>query len=186
MTDEDALAILHERRGTMYDPLVVDVFSASYRRIMPVEDASARIPAARAVGGARQAAPAPVDDGADAEAASTRRQRRCNEVLTISSLARAVSGNASLSDVGALAWMTLRNVVPATSMALFVEDERQDLLTVGYAAGAHAPMLRQLKKARGGGIAGWVAVNRRGVLNADAALDLGLAPLARAAAAQRR
>jgi GAF domain-containing protein len=59
-------------------------------------------------------------------------------------------------------------------MAIFVEDERQDLLTVGYAAGAHAAMLRQQKKDRGGGIAGWVAVNRRGVLNADAALDLGL------------
>ena len=97
------------------------------------------------------------------------------EMLTISSLARAVSGNASLADVGALAWMTLRSVLPATSMAIFVEDERQDLLTVGYAAGAHISMLRQLKKARGGGIAGWAAVNRRGVLNADAALDLGLA-----------
>jgi GAF domain-containing protein len=44
---------------------------------------------------------------------------------------------------------------------------------VAYAAGVHAPMLRQLQKARGGGIAGWAAVNRRGVLNADAALDLG-------------
>jgi GAF domain-containing protein len=70
--------------------------------------------------------------------------------------------------------MTLRNVVPATAMALFVEDEGRDLLTVGYAVGAHAPLLRQLKKARGGGVAGWAAVNRRGVLNADPALDLGL------------
>ena len=68
MTDEAALAILHERRGTMYDPLVVDVFSTCYRRIMPVEEAVAH-PAARAVGGARQAAPAPVET-ADAEAAS--------------------------------------------------------------------------------------------------------------------
>jgi len=69
--------------------------------------------------------------------------------------------------------MTLRSVLPAAAMALFVEDERQDLLTVGYAAGAHVPVLRTLEKARGGGIAGWAAVNRRGVLNADAALDLG-------------
>ena len=52
-----------------------------------------------------------------------------HEVLTISSLARAVAGNASIADVGALAWMTLRSVLPATSMAIFVEDERQDLLT---------------------------------------------------------
>jgi hypothetical protein len=47
-------------------------------------------------------------------------------------------------------------------MALFVDDEQQDLLTVGFAAGTHAPLLRQMKKARGTGIAGWVAATRRG------------------------
>ena len=172
MTDEEALAILHERRGTMYDPLVVDVFAANYKRIMPGEDAAAH-PAAKAVGGARETAPTPPADLQEADGAPAA-DSAINEVLTISSLARAVSGDASLSDVGALAWMTLRNVVPANAMALFVEDQRQDLMTVAYAAGAHAAMLRQLKKARGGGIAGWVAVNRRGVLNAEATLDLGL------------
>jgi putative nucleotidyltransferase with HDIG domain len=172
MTDGDALAILQERRGTMYDPLVVDVFTANYKRIMPVEEAAAH-PAAKAVGGAREAAPAPPQESPASEAASGADTAAFNEVLTISSLARAVSGNASLSDVGALAWMTLRNVIPANAMALFVEDQQQDLMTVSYAGGAHAAMLRQLKKGRGGGIAGWVAVNRRGVLNADAALDLG-------------
>jgi putative methionine-R-sulfoxide reductase with GAF domain len=154
----------------MYDPLVVDVFTANYKRIMPVEEAAAH-PAAKAVGGAREAAPPP-QESPEAEAGAD--TATFNEVLTISSLARAVSGNASLSDVGALAWMTLRNVIPANAMALFVEDQQQDLMTVSYAVGAHAALLRQLKKGRGGGIAGWVAVNRRGVLNADAALDLGV------------
>src|SRR4051812_37886069 len=172
MTDEAALAILRDRRGTMYDPLVVDVFAAHYRRIMPAEEAVAH-PAARAVGGARDAAPVPAPEAAEGALPAAGEAGPINEVLTISSLARAVSGHASISDVGALAWMTLRNVVPATAMALFVEDQRQDLMTVAYAAGAHAPMLRQVKKARGGGIAGWAAVNRRGVLNSDAALDLG-------------
>jgi putative nucleotidyltransferase with HDIG domain len=172
MTDEDALRILQERRGTMYDPLVVDVFSAAYKRIMPVEETVAH-PATRAVGAARAAAIAAETTEPDGGTATD--TPMVNEVLAVSSLARAVSGTASISDVGALSWMTLRNVVPATSMALFVEDEHQDLLTVGYAAGAHAGMLRQLKKTRGGGIAGWVAANRRGVLNADPALDLGSA-----------
>jgi GAF domain-containing protein len=98
-----------------------------------------------------------------------------SEVLAVSSLARAVSGNGSISDVGALSWMTLRSVVPAASMALFVEDQQHDVLTVAYAAGTHAAALRQIKKGRGSGIAGWAAVNRRGVLNADPALDLGQA-----------
>jgi putative nucleotidyltransferase with HDIG domain len=175
MTDEEALRILHERRGTMYDPLVVDLFSVHYRRIMPVENETAH-PAAKAVGGARTSAAATAAPAAPAEPdTSNTESPLMHEVLTISSLARAVAGNASLADVGALAWMTLRSVLPAISMALFVDDERQDLLTVAYAAGAHVSTLRRLEKARGGGIAGWVAVNRRGVLNADAALDLGLA-----------
>jgi putative methionine-R-sulfoxide reductase with GAF domain len=171
MTDEDALAILRERRGTMYDPLVVDVFSASYKRFMPVETEAAH-PAAKAVGGARESTPAPPP--APAEAESNGGDTSMQEVLTISSLARAVAGNASIADVGALAWMALRSVLPATAMAIFVEDEDQDVLVVGYAAGAHVSLLRQVKKARGAGIAGWAAVNRRGILNADAALDLGL------------
>lgn len=176
MSEADALKILHERRGTMYDPLVVDVFSACYKRIMPEEEPAH--PAARAVGGARQtplspdaSRPAPVSEPMTSPAPTG--APALTEVLAISSLARAMSGNASLADVGALAWLTLRNVIPATSMALFIEDERQDLLTVAYAAGAHASLIRPLKRTRGGGIAGWVAVNRRGVLNADPALDIG-------------
>src|SRR5687768_9502300 len=58
MTDDDALAIILERRGTMYDPLIVDTFLKSYQTIMPVAQAAVH-PAARAVGAARATA-APV------------------------------------------------------------------------------------------------------------------------------
>jgi putative nucleotidyltransferase with HDIG domain len=170
MTEAEALRILQERRGTMYDPAVVDVFSANYRRIMP-EPAGTVHRAAGAVGRARVASSvspevAESDTGGKESSA-------VSEVLAVSSLARAVSGTASICDVGALAWMTLRSVLPASAMALFVEDERRDSLTVAYATGTHASVLRQVTPSRGAGVAGWVAVNRRGVLNADPALDLG-------------
>src|SRR5258708_29294479 len=51
MTEEAALDIIVERRGRMYDPVVVDAFLVSYRRVMPPTD-SARHPAARAIGDA--------------------------------------------------------------------------------------------------------------------------------------
>jgi GAF domain-containing protein len=98
-----------------------------------------------------------------------------DEVLAVTSLARAVAGEASLTDVGALAWMMLRNVVPCNSMALFVTDEGCDAVSVRFAAGAHAAQLRQMRKARGTGVAGWVSATRRGALNAEPSLDLGLA-----------
>ena len=169
MSDDDALSIILDRRGTMYDPSIVDAFLACYGRVMPASDAAAH-PVARALGDAREAvrqaaAPTPEPTIADAPVS--------DEVLAVTSLARAVAGEASIIDVGALAWMLIRNVVPCTSMALFVNDEGQDAIAAGFAAGAHPGTLRRLRKARGTGISGWVSATRRGVLNADAALDVG-------------
>ena len=52
MTDEQALKIITDRRGTMYDPLVVDTFVATYQRIMPAPE-TAPHPVARVIGDAR-------------------------------------------------------------------------------------------------------------------------------------
>jgi putative nucleotidyltransferase with HDIG domain len=167
MNDEDALKIVLDRRGTMYDPVVVDAFAAAYKRIMPPSEEAAH-PVARALGGAREAVRQPAAGEplpADLPA--------CDEVLAVSSLARAVAGQASLSDVGALAWVMIRSVVPSASMALFVNEDTHDAVTVRFSAGAHAGWLRRIWKPRGAGISGWASATRRGVLNADAALDLG-------------
>ena len=130
MTDEAAIAILMERRGTMYDPAIVDVFIAAHERLMPAE--TPMHPAARAVGGARSS-----DRGRPADA---RRRRRgiaasSEEVLGVSSLARAVGGEASIADVGALSWMMLRQMLPCAAMGLFVPDETRDAVVGSYAAG---------------------------------------------------
>ena len=46
-----------------------------------------------------------------------------SEVLAVTSLARAVSGEATIGDVGALTWMMLRQVIPCVSMGIFLHDE---------------------------------------------------------------
>ncbi|MEO8522384.1 MAG: GAF domain-containing protein, partial [Acidobacteriota bacterium] len=96
-------------------------------------------------------------------------------VLAVASLARAVSGEAELADVGALTWMMLRQVVPATAMALFTHDETGDAVVAEYAVGAHAAAIHGTRVVLGDGIAGWAAANRRFVLNADPAIDIGMA-----------
>jgi putative nucleotidyltransferase with HDIG domain len=168
MSDEQALAILIERRGTMYDPMIVDTFAGAYQRIMPPAEAASH-PAAQVLGGAREARgnlqPAPAAAGGEMAAA--------DEVLAVTSLARAVAGHATLADVGALTWMMLPQVVPAVTMALFLRDEKRDSVVVRYAAGAHANLLRGTRKPLGSGIAGWAATTGRLVVNADPALDLG-------------
>lgn len=94
-------------------------------------------------------------------------------LLAIASLTRALGGTAQLADVGSLLWALLRQVVPCDAMALFLPDESHDHVVIRYAAGAHAHALRGVTRPTPQGVAGWVAVHRTTVLNAEPILDLG-------------
>jgi GAF domain-containing protein len=94
-------------------------------------------------------------------------------LLAISSLSKAIGGTAQLSDVGALLWILMRQVIPCEALALYLPDETHDHVVVRYAAGAHAHALRGVTRPTSTGVAGWVAVNRKPVLNAEPVLDLG-------------
>lgn len=94
-------------------------------------------------------------------------------LLAVSSLSRALDGTARLSDVGALIWVLLRQIVPCDSLALFLLDDTHDHVVVRYAAGAHAHALHGVTRPAATGVAGWVAVNRTPVVNAEPILDLG-------------
>jgi putative nucleotidyltransferase with HDIG domain len=161
MTEHQALRIIIERRGTKYDPRVVDAFVACYQQIMPPRDGAARIAKPADTTVAPHDAPAQAVDGVS------------DALLALASLSRALAGDAKLCDVGALLWMLLRQIVPADAMALFLPDETQDHVVIRYAAGLHAPELRGVTRPTAMGIAGWSAVNRRSVLNAEPSLDLG-------------
>jgi putative methionine-R-sulfoxide reductase with GAF domain len=167
MSNSDALAILQERRGTMYDPKIIDTFVRAYQRIMP-DTESVPHPVARTLGEAR----APRAESSE-PIASAPIEAATSEVLAVASLARAISGEATIADVGALTWMMLRQVVPCASMGIFLYDESADAVTLQYADGLHATSLRGTRLTLGAGIAGWSAANRRFVLNSDPSIDLG-------------
>jgi len=167
MSNADAIAILTERRGIMYDPKIVDTFVRAHERIMPAPDPVAH-PVAKTLGEARAPKVEPVD-----VASTAATEAATSEVLAVASLARAISGDATIADVGALAWMMLRQVVPCTSMGIFLYDESADAVRMQYADGMHATAIRGARLTLGAGIAGWSAANRRFVLNSDPAIDLG-------------
>jgi len=162
MTAQQALHIIRDRRGTQYDPKVVDAFVACYERIMPPRDAEASAAVSpEAAEPTSEEGPAIGGEGVS------------DALLALASLSRALAGDAKLCDVGALLWMLLRQIVPGDAMALFLPDETQDHVVIRYAAGLHAPLMRGVTRPTAMGIAGWAAVNRRPVLNAEPALDLG-------------
>jgi putative nucleotidyltransferase with HDIG domain len=169
MSDADALQIILERRGTMYDPLVVDTFARTYRQVMPAPE-SAPHPAARAVGAARSRAQAELDEAAPA-ATPNAAPALLDELAAFTSLSRTVCGEASISDVGAVVWMMVRQVVPCESMALFVPDESTDSIVARHASGTWAAGLRQARYDMTHGPVAWTAVTRRAIVNAESRIE---------------
>ena len=163
MTDDAALEILVARRGTMYDPAIVDVFVRTYKTIMPPAETIVH-PAAKAVGAARAINAAEAEP---AETAVVREGPAVEQIAAFTSLSRAMNGEAGLSDLGALVWMLVRDVVPCTSLALFMPDEKLDAMVARFSAGQNAAALRHVRYGMSRGSVGWTAVNRRMIVNGD-------------------
>jgi len=94
-------------------------------------------------------------------------------LLAISSLTRALGGQAQLVDVGSLLWILIRQIVPCDAMALFLPDDEYENVVVRFAAGAQAHALRGVSRPMATGAAGWVAVSRMPLVNGEPVLDLG-------------
>jgi len=164
MTDDEALAILRERSGRMYDPVVVETFTRVYKDL-DVEKADApehREVLQRVSAGRADVEPA----GSPAEAIAT-------DLLAFVSLARVASGDASASDVLALSSNLMQNIVPGATGVWYLVDEAQDRLVAADAFGPAAGILRNTSVAMGDRLTGWVAATHQPILGSDAALDLG-------------
>jgi putative nucleotidyltransferase with HDIG domain len=168
MTDAQAIQILLERRGTMYDPAVVDVFVNAYSRLMPPATATPH-PVAQAMGEARSHDRG--EDRTETGAVVGAGYGIPDGLLAFTSLSRALDGHARLSDVGALTWLLSRHILTCDAMAIFMVDEDADRVVVRYAAGPG--ITRGMSGHLGTGIAGWVAATRKPAVNSDPALDFG-------------
>ena len=168
MTDAQAIAILRERRGVMYDPLVVDAFLEDYTRIMPAYDPTPS-PASRVIGDVR----AHERDARLPESPASMSPAVAASLIATTSLARALTGEARTADVGALLWTILQPVLACEALIIFAPEPQTDRVVARYAVGQHAAGLRGIACATGAGVVGWVAVTRRVAVNADPAFDLG-------------
>jgi putative nucleotidyltransferase with HDIG domain len=169
MTDDQALAIIRARRGTFYDPAVVDMFDQVCRDIGPLpvkpqlQKAIEKI--SRAVAKAQPEpvvapAPAPVSEGPES-------------LRALANLARVISGRPTTADVSSLIWSHVRHLVPNASCAFFVSDAATDTVRVAFVAGTAGSMLQGLEMKLGEKLTGWVAEHRQPILNSEARLDLG-------------
>ena len=168
MTEADALQILRERSGRMYDPRVVATFIEVYRSI-PIApgDPVAGHEVLQRIHQSRHEIDAPPDPVVDLAGSAS------PNLLAFVSLARAFAGEASVADVLAL-WSTLlTDVMPGATGAWFLPDAARDQLVVADAFGPAAAALRGMSVPVGERLTGWVAARRQPIINSDATLDLG-------------
>ena len=166
LSDEAAFDILRARRGTMYEPLVVDTFIRVHRELVdqmasfPAHDALRQI--------TRSAAPIPV-----AAPMVVAPEGVSDDILAFVSLARLASGDASMGDVLSLASGLMRELAPSATIGWYVMDEGSGYLAMRHASGPAAAQMSGTSLRMGEGVSGWVAANRQVIINSEASLDLG-------------
>jgi diguanylate cyclase (GGDEF)-like protein/putative nucleotidyltransferase with HDIG domain len=171
LSDIEALAILRERRGTMYDPMVVDTFF-KFHATVPAEipRQGPKSDVLNTIARSRRASPS--DRGGTTPDELT---TSADEILKVYELARSLAGHVSLSDVGDIIAKHLRRLVPSSLCVFFLWNRDSDELEARHVVGEGSALIRGLRIPLSQKLSGWVAANRQSISNSDAALDLGAA-----------
>jgi diguanylate cyclase (GGDEF)-like protein/putative nucleotidyltransferase with HDIG domain len=176
LPDQEAIAILRERRGSMYDPVIVDAFISVVAKLnaeLGTTEISTTSPSVRQSYAFKQITkastatePADASERFDDTSAST------EELLALYDLSKALSSPIALADVGDVIAKHVRRMIPASLCVFYVYDYETDQLVVGHAAGVGEPLLQNLRLDVGDGLSGWVAANRTTIMNSNPVLDL--------------
>ncbi len=168
LSDEEALAIVRARRGTFYDPAVVDTFERVCRDIGPMPVKPQLQKAFQQISRAAALPPAP-----PAVPAATLTAEGPDSLRALANLARIVSGRPTATDLASMIWSHLRHITPAASCAFFLNEPATDSVVVKFVDGDASSALQGLGISIGDKLTGWVAENAHPIINSEATLDLG-------------
>jgi putative nucleotidyltransferase with HDIG domain len=148
MSVDDALQILFQRRGVMYDPLVVDTFASCLPKLLALD------------GGLLEPEHPKPSKALDQPARPVRE--------TVPTEDNVLGQDAWLEQ--ALEAATTRT--GAELALLFANDTENDCIVSVAARGVDLSQSASIRMQLGHGVSGWVAVNGKPVVNADPALEL--------------
>ena len=94
------------------------------------------------------------------------------EIYALYDLAQSMGTTLGVTDTMDHIASKLSRVVPFASCALFLYSEEEDVLQCRFASGIDAELLRPLRVRNGEGLTGWVARNRRALVNGRPGADL--------------
>ena len=170
MSPEAAVGLLRQEAGKGLDPTLVDKFID----MLPSLKASAE---GTHVGPAGSASTPRSSGASDANIVYDDIARAHQEIYDLYDLALAMGTSLGVSDTASLICSKLGNVIPLSCCAVFLHDEEGDTLRCRFAAGTDAELIQKVALRSGDGLTGWVARNRRPLLNARPSADLEAASL---------
>ena len=94
------------------------------------------------------------------------------EIYALYQIAQTMGTSLGVADTMALIASKLTSLVPFSTCALFLYTENSDTLYCRFATGTDSELIQQLALRNGQGLSGWVARNRRPLVNARPAADL--------------
>jgi len=171
LSAEQAMAIIRERRGTMYDPAVVDAF-VSIQATIETEAVDDPLPEVldRFATAAREMRRS---DPASAALPLELRLSATDMVLRLYEHLSALGSDAGIDVTCDTVSRYLLRLAPAGLIVFYRRDDAADEVVTAYASGFCEALVRDVRMSLGHGVSGWVAANGRSVINADSALDLG-------------
>src|SRR5436190_6346261 len=179
MSFDAAIGLLRQESGKALDPRVVLNFIEMYPTLQSEAEMSQQ-PARQLTRVAAQAPAAKPSVGLVTESSAHTNVFQDialahREIYALYEIAQAMGSSLGVADTMALISSKLSNIVPFSCCALFLYSEENESLRCRFATGVEADIIQQLTIRSGHGLTGWVARNRRPLVNARPSSDLGAA-----------
>jgi diguanylate cyclase (GGDEF)-like protein/putative nucleotidyltransferase with HDIG domain len=169
MTQDQAIAMLKEGSGTVFDPNVVrtfldhlDEFEAEIRE-KRIEPQRVELP--------QQSPGAPAANTNSGPMAYEHIRSAHREVITLYDIAQTIGTSLDLRDTFAVFSARLEDIVSYTTCVLYLVRPDSTDVDAAHIAGRHAELFRSKSIPSGAGITGWVVANRHPMHNCDPRLD---------------
>jgi len=155
LTDSEAIEILMERRGVMYDPMVVDRFIEAKDELSMALTESLELP--NNLEGLLRSS----DEGRSGIARGT-----------LPTSVPLDDDRLELHRAARIVLASINREIASVLSIVFLKDTSRDVLYVVDALGMQAGSVAGLRVALGSKVTGWVAANGTGIVNTDARLEL--------------
>jgi len=177
MSFDSAMELLRQESGKALDPRVVETFVTMYPNLAAEAEASqeptrkltrvpTHAPASAPAVGLVEDPEGPGRTNVFQDIALAHR-----EIYALYEIAQAMGSSLGVSDTMALISSKLSNIVPFSCCALFLYNEESETLRCRFATGVESEVIQSMTMRSGHGLTGWVARNRRPLVNARPSAD---------------